>query len=182
MHIVSASLGDTGQFITGIATLLLALAATGTAAFGVKTYRRQRDDRRQQELDRVRQVAEARGRWLTELLQRFSDCASFKMIRRELYRKEQGELIRTLHRERRLASGNENGVLTETETELLVALDDYLDFLSLVEYLVEHRQLEVDEAHQMFSWYVVNAMKVPEVKEVVELYFPSVEKLSKRFE
>jgi hypothetical protein len=182
MQTVSGSLGDTGQFITGIATLLLALAAVGTAIFGVKTYSGQLDDRRQQEADRVRQVAEARGRWLTELLQRFSDSSAFRTVRRELYNREQGELIRALQRQRRLETGDEVGVLTDTETTLLVALDDYLDFLSLVEYLIEHQQLEVVEAQQMFSWYVVSALKVPEVKEEVENYFPSVGKLSKRFD
>jgi hypothetical protein len=182
MYVTGASLGDTGQFITGIATLLLALAAAGTALFGVKTYRGQLDDRRQLEADRVRQVAEARGRWLTELLQRFSDCVSFKTVRRELYRKEQGELIRALRRERRLAAGEEVGVLTEAETSLLVALDDYLDFLSLVEYLIDHEQLALVEAHQMFSWYVESALTVPEVKEEIENYFPSVQQLFDRFE
>jgi hypothetical protein len=182
MHAMGASLGHVGEFITGIATLLLALAAAGTAAFGVKTYSGQLDDRRQQEADRVRQVAEARGRWLTELLQRFSDCAAFKTVRRELYRKEQGELVGSLRRERRLAAGEEVGALTDTETDLLVALDDYLDFLSLVEYLIVHEQLAVVEAHQMFSWYVENALTVAEVKEEVDHYFPSVQKLSDRFE
>jgi hypothetical protein len=181
MHSVTASVGEVGQLITGIATLLLALAASGTALFGVKTYRAQLDDRRQQEADRVRQVAEARGRWLTELLQRFSDCLTFRTVRRELYNKEQGELVRALRRERRLAKGEEVGVLTDAETALLVALDDYLDFLSLIEYLVEHRQLELPEAKQMFSWYVGNALDRPEVKEEIENYFPSVERLFERF-
>jgi hypothetical protein len=165
MYPVVASLGDVGQFITGIATFLLALAALGTAIYGVLAYGRQQDDRRRQEADRMRQVAEARGRWLTELLQRFSDCLAFQTVRRELYNKEQGELIRSIHRWRRLERGDETGVLTSAETGLLVALDDYLDFLSLVDYLVEHNQLEVGEAEQMFSWYVEDALKVPEVKK-----------------
>jgi hypothetical protein len=179
---VIASLGDVGQFITGIATLLLALAALGTAIYGVLAYGGQREDRRRQEEDRVRQVAEARGRWLTDLLQRFSDSPAFQTVRRELYNKDQGELIRAIPRRRRLESGEETCVLTNAETRLLVALDDYLDFLSLVEYLVEHKQLEVGEAEQMFSWYVEDALKVPAVKEEVGDYFPSVQRLSERFD
>jgi hypothetical protein len=181
MHPVAAAVGDVGQLITGVATLLLAAAAAGTAIFGVKTYRGQLDDRRQQEHDRVRLVAEARGRWLTELLQRFSDSAAFKTVRRELYNKDRGELVRALRRERRLQRGEEVGVLTDAETSLLVALDDYLDFLSLVEYLVEHNQLEVVEAQQMFSWYVENALSITEVEEEVKNYFPSVATLYSRF-
>jgi hypothetical protein len=182
MHTVCASLGDTGEFITGIATFLLALAAAGTAFYGVLAYHRQQDDRRHQETDRVRQVAEARGRWLTELLQRFSDGEAFQTVRRQLYNKEQGELVRALRRKRGLESGEETGVLTAAETDLLVSLDDYLDFLSLVEYLIEHQQLKVEEASQMFSWYVADALKVPEVDKEVEEYFSHVRKLSERFD
>jgi hypothetical protein len=182
MHTMTVSLGDTGQFITGIATLLLALAAVGTALYGVLTYKGQLDDRQKQEMDRVRQVAEARGRSLTELLQRFSDGEAFQTVRRQLYNKEQGELVRALRRKRQLESGVETGVLTAAETGLLVSLDDYLDFLSLVEYLIEHEQLKVEEAGQMFSWYVADALKVPEVDKEVEEYFSHVRKLSERFD
>src|SRR5436305_14745711 len=110
MHTI-ASTGDVGQFLTGIGTLVLALAAFGTALYGVLTYQGQQDDRRRQEEDRVRLAAEARGRWLTELLQRFSDTPTFEAVRRQLYNKTDSELIRALRRERLLKNGEQTGVL-----------------------------------------------------------------------
>lgn len=172
MLATTPSLSDVGQFITGIGTLLLAIAGAGTAVFGIKTYRSQQADRRQK-------VTEARGRWLTELLQRFSDSPSTKLVRQELYSKQQSNLVSALRRQRQCKAGASES-LTSSETTLLIALDDYLDFLSLIAYLVENDQLEISEAQRMFSWYLKDALEVPEVKEEIQEYFRPVERLYER--
>lgn len=146
------SLGDVGDFITGIATAVLALGAVLTALYGAFQYRTQGRERR--------------GRWLMDLQARFFSEPSFRDVRSQLYNGASSELIQALRRRSELGKIGSPLDLLPRETELLVSLDNYLDFFVLIQHLLKNGELDLEEADNLFSWYVGDALDV--FREVLE--------------
>jgi hypothetical protein len=164
----SASIGDVGNLITGIATAVLAVAAVVTAIFGLRTY--------------SQQARENRGRWLVDLRSRFAFDPSIVTVREHLYNERCSPITDALRRKETARQRPDVPRLTEHEMKLLVALDDYLDYLNLVHVLIENGELGEDEAGAILTWYDEQPMKIPEIKQETERFFPSVLQLHGRFE
>jgi hypothetical protein len=168
---LAASLGDAGNLLTGLATTGLALGAVlggmrGLRAFSVQT-------------------AEQRGQWLTNLQQRFTSEPAFNRVRRQLYNGDQSELVAALKHKQQLAddpSLRTTAPLTSDERQLLVDLDDFLDFFGLLEHLIEDGKLDADDAYALFSWYTLDGIEVDAVTQEITANFPWVVKLRERFE
>lgn len=158
----TVQLGSLGEFITGLATLALAVTAALTV-FGAKD-------------SFTAQARESRGRWLAELHTRFTTESSFQSIRKQLYNRERSELNQTLLRARAWEVQETLRPLSDAERKLLVELDDYLDFFALIWNLIDNDQLHREDAYRLFSWYVLDALEVPAVAaEINRSYKPVVE-------
>jgi hypothetical protein len=145
---------------------VLAVAAVVTAIFGLRTY--------------SQQAKEKRGRWLVDLRSRLSE-PSILTVRQHLYNERSSPITEAL--ERKATARRGQGVqLSDHDTELLVALDDYLDYLNLVHVLVENGELGEDEAGAIFTWYVEQPLKIPAIEREIRRYFPSILGLHARFE
>ena len=168
-QIFASSLGDVGGFIGGIAAGALALIGLVTALVALRTYRRQ--------------GREKRGRWLTDLQQRFVSEPAFRLIRGQLYIGSTSALADAI-RDYYPPDGDPDApkvdVASGTHRELLVALDDYLEFFALIERLIQQRELREDDAHTMFGWYVTKGTD-NEISLSMKSQ-PLVGELRKRFE
>ena len=49
--------------------------------------------------------------------------------------------------------------LTEVEAQLMVELDNYLDFFGLIWHLVDSKQLDETDAYWLFSWYLTTGLE-----------------------
>lgn len=168
MVVCAIDLGSVGEFITGIATLALA----GTAFF---TIIGSNDSL-------LSQSRENRGRWLADLQARFTTEPSFKSIREQLYNREQSELHGALEHVHERQAGRNDHPLSEAERKLIVELDDYLDFFSLVWHLIDNNQLDSEDAFNLFSWYALDPFEVPVIETEITRNYPYVKKLGIKFE
>jgi hypothetical protein len=169
-----ATIGHVGEFITGVATTGLAVVAALTVLGARKGFRQQQEGF-------LTQRAESSGRWLLDLHARFTTEPSFQSIRRQLYNREESELVKALVH-KHAWDKREAGPLSREEQKLVVELDDYLDFFALLLHLVEEGHLDVDDAYNLFSWYALDALEVDEVKTVItENFQNSVVKLCAKF-
>ena len=168
MVVCAIGLGSLGEFITGIATLVLA----GTAFFTVIGSRD----------SFLSQSREKRGRWLAELQARFTTEPSFKSIRQQLYNREQSELHGAVKHVHEWEAGENPQPLSEGERKLIVELDDYLDFFSLIWNLIDNNQLDSEDAFNLFSWYALDPFEVPVIETEITRNYPYVEKLGIKFE
>ena len=150
--------------------MALALAAIVTARFGYSEYQTQGRTRR--------------GQWLTDLHKRFTREWSFQAVRRELYNGADSDLAQALAHKDALEENEglrASAPLTEAERKLIVALDDYLDFLGLIEYLIVASELDEREAYALFSWYALDGLEVPAILNEIEDSFQLVADLRRRF-
>jgi hypothetical protein len=158
------SIADWGSVITGVT----ALVAVPTAVYGLRQYRDQTKERR--------------GRWLHDLSSRFAQEEAFRAVRRELYGGEQSQLVRALRLKNEERGSGRDVSLPDAELDLLVALDDYLDFFALIAHLIDRDELDVEDAAALFSWYVSQALAIPAVRSEVENHFEAVVDLARRFD
>jgi hypothetical protein len=158
-------LGFSAELLTGLATTGLLVVAISTAIVGIGTYRAQ--------------VKEKRGRWLTELTERFSSDPSFRRIRADLYNEEACRTAEALRRKARFrARHSPEETLTAGETSILVDLDNYLGFFELIHHLVTNREMTVREATALFSWYLDQVTSNDEVSNEIRHYFEPVNELA----
>lgn len=161
MLLADAFIGDLGNFITGIATAVLALGAAYTARSALR---------------------ERRGRWLMDLRLTMVDREAFQTVREQLYHEIKcpgsSKLCAALRHRRSEAAT----ALSAKQTKLLVALDDYLDFFDLIEHLIANGELGLKEADDMFSWYVSEPLRVPLIASEVDEAFTAVRELNNAFD
>src|SRR5688572_21917366 len=141
----------------GIAAVFVAGIAVWTAVAGISRYR---DEGR-----------ERSGRWLTDLQQRFVNEPSFQVVRREIYNGDESDLTRAW--KRNVALLRDPGALasdplTDQERKLLVALDDYLEFLGLLERLIEEGGVQERDAYTMFGWYGLDGTATKAINAEIE--------------
>lgn len=168
MTFCAIGLGALGEFITGLATLGLAATALFTVIGARDSF--------------LSQSREKRGRWLADLHTRFTTEPSFKSIRQQLYNRDQSELHGAIKHVHEWEAGENVQPLSEAERTLIVELDDYLDFFSLIWHLIDNNQLDRDDAYNLFSWYALDPFEVEEVKVEITRNYPSVKKLDEMFE
>jgi hypothetical protein len=168
MVVCAIGLGSLGEFITGIATLGLAATALFTVISARDGF--------------LSQARENRGRWLADLHTRFTTEASFKSIRQQLYNREQSELHGALTHVHEREAHENTQPLSQTEQELIVELDDYLDFFSLIWHLIDNNQLDSEDAYNLFSWYALDPFEVAVIETEITRNYPYVKKLGKKFE
>jgi hypothetical protein len=168
MVVCVIGLGSLGEFITGIATLALAATAFFTVVGANDSF--------------LSQSREKRGRWLADLHTRFTTEPSFKSTRQQLYNGEQSELHGAVkHVHEREADENAQP-LSRAERELIVELDDYLDFFSLIWHLIDNNQLDSEDAYNLFSWYALDPFEVAVIETEITRNYPYVKKLGIKFE
>ncbi len=175
MVVYALEVGPLGELITGLATALLAITAIATVLFTKGDFRAQAQEKR-------KEAKERRGRWLTDLHTRFTTEASFQSIRRQLYNREQSELIKALAHKRKWENQESDQPLSSEEQRLVVEFDDYLDFFALIWHLIENGQLDAYDAYILFSWYVLDPFEAEEVMSEITVSYPSVVKLRVKFE
>ena len=182
MTLAAASLGEVGDFLTGIASLGLVIGGLFAARQAYGQYQVQTEQTRIQTEEATEQRSENRGRWLMELSARFSDTPSFVTIREQLHRGEESALVAALRKRQAVERReSEPGALSEDDAKLLVALDSYLDFLGLVFHMVDHDYLDEDAASDLFDWYVIDQLEIEPVKDEIERGFGMVRELQHRF-
>ena len=172
---IASTLGDLGSLLSG-------LAAVGLVVGGVLAARQAYEQYKVQVNQASGQRRENRGRWLTELSKRFSDTPSFVMVREHLHLGESSELVAALRRRQQFEQGSSANGVSPADAKLLVALDDYLDFLGLIEYLVAHKYLDPDAAWNLFDWYVINQLDIGPINEEITESFHLVQSLRERFQ
>ena len=169
MTFLASGLGDVGGFIGGVAAGALALIGLVTAIVGLRTY--------------GRQGREKRGRWLTDIQLRFVSEPGFRMIRREIYIGDGSRLASAIRHYHMLADNSDDRSvvpLSDREREMLVALDDYLEFFALIERLIREKELREDDAYTMFGWYVTDGVD-NEIWSEIDRSQPLVKALRRRF-
>lgn len=178
---IAASIGDIGSFLSGIAALGVVVGGYFAARTTIRQLRIQADQAKVQAAQAKDERRESRGRWLTELSARFSDTPSFVIVREQLHTGEDSPLVPALKRRQAHERGDPNE-LTPEDARLLVAFDDYLDFLGLIYYLVNNDYLDEYAAWRLFDWYVRDQLDIGAVTQEIREGFPQVEALRKLFE
>jgi hypothetical protein len=166
MDLLASSLGDVGDFITGIATGVIALTAIATAGFALTQYRKD--------------VGERHGRWLMDLSARFADAPRHEAMLLELYRGDESDLAKALAKRQAIRDDGSGDTLDEAERKLLVAMDDYFGFFELVGRLYEEKVLTSVEADALFEWYLDEPMQIAVVRKEVERFFIPVVELHRQ--
>ena len=103
------------------------------------------------------------------------------IVREQLHTGEDSPLVPALKRRQAHERGDPNE-LTPEDARLLVAFDDYLDFLGLIYYLVNNDYLDEYAAWRLFDWYVRDQLDIGAVTQEIREGFPQVEALRKLFE
>ncbi|HEX8645605.1 MAG TPA: hypothetical protein VF715_01810 [Thermoleophilaceae bacterium] len=182
MNVLAASLESWGTFLGGIGGIMLAVTAIVTAVAAVRTYRQGQAAVFRQQEEAQKQAREATGRWLKELQERFANDESFAMVRRELYRGQDSDLVQALARKTAYEDPRVGGPEPSVQDwEMIVALDDYLDFFAFLKRLIDARQLDRDDAYMLFSWYAISGLQVPAVEVEIERSFHWVRDLRRLF-
>ena len=182
MNVLAASLESWGTFLGGIGGIMLAVTAIVTAVAAVRTYRQGQAAVFRQQEEAQKQAREATGRWLKELQERFANDESFAMVRRELYRGQDSDLVKALARKTAYEDPRVGGPEPSVQDwEMIVALDDYLDFFAFLKRLIDARQLDRDDAYMLFSWYAISGLQVPAVEVEIERSFHWVRDLRRLF-
>lgn len=162
------TLGHFGDLLAGIGSLGLALLAIVAGWQAVRTYRKQ--------------VSVTQAQWLTDLQKRFCEEPCFQAVRKELYsdlyNNESSSLtlavkLRQAHEES--SPGNHPEDLTDAQRELLMRLDDYLDFLGMIQNLVDWGELSEETAYEVFGWYALTGINIPAYLLEIES-FPNLKK------
>jgi hypothetical protein len=182
VNVLAASLESWGTFLGGIGGIMLAVTAIVTAVAAVRTYRQGQAAVFRQQEEAQKQAREATGRWLKELQERFANDESFAMVRRELYRGQDSDLVQALARKTAYEDPRVGGPEPSVQDwEMIVALDDYLDFFAFLKRLIDARQLDRDDAYMLFSWYAISGLQVPAVEVEIERSFHWVRDLRRLF-
>jgi hypothetical protein len=171
---IASTLGDAGSLVS-------ATAAVGVVVGGFLAGRTALAQLRIQADQATGERRENRGRWLTELSARFSDTPSFVTVREQLHTGDDSPLVAALQRRQAHERGDLNE-LTPEDATLLVALDDYLDFLGLIHYLVDNDYLDEYAAWKLFDWYVIDQLDIGPVHQEIDDSFPQVKALRELFE
>ena len=166
MDLFASSLGDVGDFITGIATSVIALTAIVTAGFALTQYRKD--------------AGERHGRWLMDLSARFVDAPRHADTLLELYRGDESDLGKAVAKRQAIREKRRAGTLDEAERKLLVAMDDYFGFFEMVSRLYAEKLLTKAEADAMFEWYLDKPMQIAVVRKEVERFFLPVIELHRQ--
>jgi hypothetical protein len=163
MDLFASSLGDVGDFITGIATAVIALTAIATASFALRQYRKDKEERH--------------GRWLMDLSARFTDAPRHEAMLIDLYLGDESALAKALAKRRAIRDDGSADTLNEDERKLLVAMDYYFGFFEMVSRLYAEELLTKSEADALFEWYLDEPMQIPVVRKEVERFFVPVVEL-----
>ena len=169
---IASTVGDIGSLVGGIAAVGVVVGgffAGRTALAQLRIQAEQAQGERRQN----------RGKWLTELSARFSDTPSFVTVREQLHAREDSPLVAALVR--RQAADESKSPLSLEDAKLLVPLDDYLDFLGLIHYLVANDYLDEYAAWSLFDWYVIDQLDIPAVNTEIDDSFHQVADLRELF-
>src|SRR4051812_45458875 len=150
MDLLASSLGDVGDFITGIATSVIALTAIVTAGFALTQYRKD--------------AGERHGRWLMDLSARFVDAPRHQAVLLELYRGDESDLAKALAKRQTIRDNGSVNTLDEADRKVLVAMDEYFGFFEMVSRLYSKKLLTKAEADAMFEWYLDEPMQIEVVR------------------
>lgn len=156
-----ASIGNTGELITGIGTLLLALTAAASAVVALRNYGNEAAEWTQSREREAREAEERSSRWLTALQERFCRDSRFQSVRRQFYIGN-GSPMATAFAQKLSIERKEvpaGTALTEAEAQLIAELDSYLDYFGLIWHLVEDEQLDANEAYRLFAWYLTTGLE-----------------------
>ncbi|MFL5913419.1 MAG: hypothetical protein ACJ768_22980 [Gaiellaceae bacterium] len=177
---IASTLGDIGSLVGGLAALGVVVGGFFAAQTAIAQLRVQAEQAEVQADQAKGERRENRGRWLTELSARFSDTPSFVAVREQLHEREDSPLVAAL--ERRQAADASKTPLSLEDAKLLVPLDDYLDFLGLIQYLVQNDYLDEYAAWSLFDWYVIDQLDIPAVNREIDDSFHQVAELRKLFQ
>jgi hypothetical protein len=177
--VIASTVGDIGTLVGAIAAVGVVVGGYFAGRTALRQLGLQAEQAKIQADQAKGERLQNRGRWLTELSARFSDTPSFVAVREQLHFGEDSPLVRALKRRQEHEAGAPNE-LSDEDAKRLVALDDYLDFLGLIEYLVAHDYLDEDAAYSLFDWYVINQLNLPPINYEIKEGFGEVRKLRRR--
>jgi hypothetical protein len=139
-----------GSFITGIATLMLSLAAIVGGLLTVNDY--------------AHKVSTEKAKWLFQLYEKLFENGPYKEIRRKIDFDDLEEIKRLIKMDR------ENLQFADNEKTEFDQFTDYLNFFEFIAYLHENNQLTSKDIKSTFEYYLrlLTGDKNPEIRGYLE--------------
>lgn len=134
-----------GSFLTGIGSVLLALAAGYAGLQALQDYRaRSRTEK---------------ARWTTELFHKFyEEGRQYRRVRQMIDYDDLSAVFELIRRG--------EGEFSQEERDLFDGFTDYLNFFEFVAYLLEQRQLDRPDVRAMFEYYLTRIGQLRDSKEL----------------
>jgi hypothetical protein len=137
-----------GEFLTGVATVVVGLTAVYAAIQGINEYR-----------NRTR--AE-RMKWLEGFYERFFENTRFRVIRQMIDFDDFQEILKLIERDR-----SPEASFDRPERNLFDDFTDYLNFFEMLVYLRSKGQILEEEVETMFGYYLRSLTRVTGGEEVL---------------
>jgi len=159
------ALGAWGGYLTGSATLLLAVAAIIAGFVGGRDYR-------------AKVVAE-KAKWLLQLYEKLFENANYKDVRRKLDYDDTEEI------EALIKADGEGRKFTESQQVVFDQFTDYLNLFEMVARLRAIKQLTSEDIKATFDYYLrlLTEKRNPVIREYLKKEgFENLDKLLKEYE
>jgi hypothetical protein len=138
-----------GSYLTGVGTILLALAASYAGVQAIKEYRERSKSERMSHL--------------SDFFEKFYENRRFKRIRQKIDYGEFSEIKALLEKD-----SSSKPEFDQEERDLFDDFTDYLNFFEMIAYWKECDQIREDEMKAMFDYYMRGLAEIPDADYLMD--------------
>lgn len=143
------SLGAWGNYLAGVGTIGLALAAWIAGRLAIREY-----------ADRTK--AEE-TRWLAELFSRFFQERLYHRIRQKVDYDDLDDIVVLLEKNKQA-----DAQFSQEERDLLDEFTDYLNFFEMIAFLSARRKIKAEDVGQIFDYYLKRFSEIKQQEAIME--------------
>jgi hypothetical protein len=156
VHKGCGSLGDWGNYLTGVGTIILAIAAMIAGREAVKEYA----DRTREYGDRTR--AE-QIRWLRELFGKLFQDGLYHRMRQKVDYEDLDDVVALLERNKR-----PDPRFSQDDRDKFDEFADYQNFFEFIAFLMAKKQVEAGDVNQIFDYYLKRFNEIKQSGAIME--------------
>lgn len=149
LHERCGSLGDWGNYLTGVGTILLAIAAVIAGWEAVKEYG---------ERTKAEQM-----RWVGDLFGKLFQDGLYHRMRQKVDYEDLEDIVDLLKRNK-----DPKTKFSQDEKDKFDEFADYLNFFEFIAFLIAEKQVASDYVKQMFDYYLRRFIQIKQSDQVME--------------